>query len=160
MKRTPKNSKLFEYLLEKGLIGSTDSEAISKAKADYRKQYLLQAKRKQRQSKKSITIQFSTAEFETFESYAKQYGMKYPALIKQILKAYFAERSIVIQPQKIYEIHYAYYQIVELLQKINNKRSFSTFFSNELEDALKELSQFQHQIQIILENPHEKQTKL
>jgi len=159
MRKLKPSSPLFLFLKERELLRlSKNDPRLIAAKKEYRKFYLLEKKRTYRAKNTSVTIVFSEEEFDNLKRFSKEWDIKYPSLIKQIITSYIQERSIIIQPHIILEIRSLYFKIIRTLETLNKKGGFRIFSSIDIDTAIAELHQFQNEVKELLENPHHKKS--
>ena len=99
----PSNAKsgIWAYLDASGVLERGTEAEIKAAKKAYRKQYILNYKRKQRSSKPEFTINLSkdVGEYSIISSAAKAHGLSVPAFLRLATLAYINKKFIV--PDKL-----------------------------------------------------------
>lgn len=153
MRKISHKSKLWEYLDSSGVLVSGTEEQIKAVKEKYRKEYLLEFKRKQREKGREITIKFEKdgAELKTIEASAKKHALPVPEFIRTASLAYC--RQTFITPNKL--------QIAQLQQvlsgcldeiKIITSRKDSYLFQQEqkITDIEKRIIKLETDIEQIL----------
>jgi hypothetical protein len=88
---------LWEYLKSTGALNTGDEAVIKVAKQAYRKQYLLEFKRRQRQSKHEFNVTFSNAngEYDRIAQGARRHKMSVTSFVRKAALAYL-DRTFVV----------------------------------------------------------------
>lgn len=83
-----RSPKLAEYLEKVGVLGSTDQDAIMRAKKAYRKEYKAAHKRKHFKKHHELRPQFTDAEYAIIQAKASATGLTPTAYIKSVSLAH------------------------------------------------------------------------
>lgn len=97
MRRNSKNSEIWAYLNASGVLEKGTEEDIKKVKKAYRKQYLLNFKRKQRAKKPEFAVSLSkdNGEYSKISAVAKTHKTSVPAFLRMATLAYINKTYIV-----------------------------------------------------------------
>ena len=97
MPKNAKNGGLWAYLDASGVLEKGTEEEIKAAKKAYRKQYLLNYKRRQRASKPefAVTLNKDNGEYFRIKIAAKQHSKTIPAFLRLATLAYINKTYIV-----------------------------------------------------------------
>ncbi len=153
MQRRRKNSPFWEYLEKKGVLEKGTDEEIKAAKREYKKIYLLDYKRKQREKKPEFTISFSKEknEYQRVEVEAKRHKLSMSKFIKEAALAYISKTYIVPDRQKVAELEQILSQCLNEVQRITRDR----FDRNKLETIEKRIEKLQSDVDRLFRNPLE-----
>jgi hypothetical protein len=128
-----RSSKLYEYLLFKGVLGAPD-EIIANTKKEYRKEYKRSWKKARLKQKPELRPNFTKSELATITKVATVYGLTNTDYIRRSALAHASKTNLITQKDKL----------LTILQKVsmagilvNNKGySFSQFPELQEADAL------------------------
>src|ERR1700689_2865511 len=97
MRRPKANSGLWNYLNSVGVLDGGSDEQIKAAKKKWRKDYLLNYKKKQRADKPECTVSFSkdSGEFERVMLAAKTHNLKLTTFIRAATLGYMNQMYLV-----------------------------------------------------------------
>lgn len=103
MSKRGNNKAMWEYLESVGVLANGSDIEIKAAKYAYRKKYLLNFKRKQRESKPEFTVNFSrdNGEFQRVASAAKRHNMALSGFIRLAALAYLDNSYLVPNREQI-----------------------------------------------------------
>jgi predicted nucleotide-binding protein len=101
--RRNRNSEIWKYLEETGVLEKGTDEEIKAAKRAYRKKYLLQYKQRQRICKPEYTLHFSTknGEYENVLRAANAHKMSVTAFTHSCVFAYMNKTFIVPNREQV-----------------------------------------------------------
>lgn len=114
MQSPKRNSKLWIYLSESGVLNTGDEALIKAKRLEYYRIYDKELKLKKRKfEKRSFTISFPTIEIQHIRSRAKQYHSEIPDYIKLLVKADLTNTYVI-------ENTLTYKEILQILQYYKN----------------------------------------
>ena len=153
MRKVSRNSKLWEYLDSVGVLVNGTDEQIKEAKKEYRKQYLLNYKRKQRENSPEFGVYFSKSngEFRKIQRSADEHKKTIPAFIKASVFAYINKTYIVPDRNQIARLE-------ELLANCFNEiQSFAkankTLYWQQFDDIQKRIEKLEREVSEVLQQP-------
>jgi hypothetical protein len=88
MAKTKKNTSLYDYLHDTGVLESGDEELVKKVKAAYWRNYHKQYKREKRGKDREYSISLTKSERKHFESEATNHGKSVSMFLKDAAWAY------------------------------------------------------------------------
>jgi len=92
--RKIRSPKLFQYLLDSGVLDKTEAE-IASAKRAYRKEYDRIWKKNSRVKKKEIRPGFTQREYDELKARARQVGYNPTAYVKSLVQAVLREKHVI-----------------------------------------------------------------
>ena len=148
-----KDSSIWKYLEEKGvLVNGTDAE-IKQAKREYKKIYILSYKRKQRQTNPEYSILFSSqnGEHKKVADASKEHKTSITKFIKSAVLAYLDKTYIVPDKEKVAELE-------QILSQCRNE--IKTIAKNRIQPVIdkiqaieKRISEMEESINNLFRNP-------
>lgn len=153
-KRTSK--AMWDYLEASGALASGSDEAIKAAKQAYRKQYLLDFKRKQRKSKAEYAVTFSKSngEHHRIQHGARRHGMTVTAFVRKAALAYLDRTYLVPNGQQIARLEQLLADCLnEIKAVVNKKEKFFWERDNKLEAVERRIEKLEQQIDEALRHP-------
>ena len=154
-----KNSRkcgLWAYLDASGVLEKGTEEEIKAAKKAYRKQYLLNYKRKQRASKPEFTINLSKDSFEYSRilSAAKTHKQKVPTFLRLATLAYINKTYIVPDRFTIARLEQLLSGCLNEIQFIvHQKERYFWGKDQKLKDIEKRIEKLESEIDEVLRHP-------
>lgn len=142
MKYPKRNTKLWIYLYQNGILESKDEDVIKQAIKDYYKKYDRDLKKQIRKvEKRNFSISFPTSQINHIRKRAKEYNVTIVDYIKLLVKADLTGTSP-------FEHTLTYKEILQLLQHYKNaidaieSKESNKWFGNNNYDELKKLLQY------------------
>jgi len=166
MRRSNRNSKLWEYLESTGVLEKGSDEEIKEAKRVYRKKYLLLYKQKQRTKKPEYVIVFSkeNGEHERISEAAKRHKMTVTAFVHSASLAYLSNTYVVPDRLQIARLEQLLSDCLnEIKAIIRPKERFFWERDQRLERIEKRIVQLELQINEVFRNPpllHDRENKI
>ena len=153
-KRTSK--QLWDYLEASGALATGSDQAIKAAKHAYRKQYLLDFKRKQRKSKAEYTVTYSknNGEHSRIRHGARKHGMTVTAFVRKAALAYLDRTYLVPNAQQIAQLEQLLADCLnEIKIIVHKKEKFFWERDNKLESVERRIEQMERQLHEALRHP-------
>ena len=153
-KRT--NHGMWEYLDSLGVLVNGTDEEIKAAKKAYRKQYLLEYKRGQRNRKPEFTVNFSTEKGEYFSvAYAAKYHhMTITTFIHNAVLAYLNQRFVVPNQEQIANLEQVLAQCLNEIKSIVKPRERYFWEKDRKMEAIEHrIEKLEKEINQIFRNP-------
>lgn len=156
MRKNSRKCGLWAFLDASGVLEKGTEEEIKAAKKAYRKQYLLNYKRRQRASKPEFTINLSKDSFEYSRilSAAKAHKQKVPAFLRRATLAYINKTYIVPDRFAIARLEQLLSQCLNEIQLIvHQKERFFWGKDQKLKDIEKRIEKLESEIDDVLRHP-------
>ncbi|HTB30847.1 MAG TPA: hypothetical protein VK808_02415 [Bacteroidia bacterium] len=168
MRKIKQNSPIWQYLNSVGVLEKGIVEEIKSAKKQYRKDYLLTYKQKQRKEKKEYTVMLSreNGEFERITVAAKKHSLPVTVFLKTATLAYLNQYYIVPDRAQLAKMEQLLAQCLNQVQTITRtKEKYSWEREQKYEAIEKRIIQLENQIREVLSNPplvskNDSQTKI
>jgi uncharacterized coiled-coil DUF342 family protein len=138
LKNTRRNSALWAYLHEKGVLDKGKDE-ILRAKKEYRQQYLKAFKQKRKSNRKDYTITCNPKEAKLFKIKAEEYGLKIASFIKQAAIAYAGNTDVIPQINMFHNILQLLLRSESRIREIAGKDKGVWYKSDKRYDELEEI---------------------
>ena len=156
MKRKRPESPLWKYLDELGILEKGSDFEIKAAKKEYRKKYLTNYKKRQREHKPEFTINFSKAkgEYETILIAAKKHKRTPASFIRSAVFAYLQQSFIVPNIQQVVMLEQLLSDCLNEIKSITSKRD-QFFWDKEqkIEMMEKRIVRLEAEISRLFRNP-------
>lgn len=156
MRNISPHSKLWQYLNSTGVLESGNEEAIMAVKRSYRKKYLLEYKRKQRNEKPGFTVMLSRENGEYYNIFnaAKRHSMPVTTFLKKATLAYLSQRFIVPDRRQLSEVEQLLSECLNEIQRIaRQKERFNWDREQKYEAIEKRILKLERQIGEVFRNP-------
>jgi len=156
MRKNSRKCGLWAYLDASGVLEKGTEEEIKSAKKAYRKQYLLNYKRKQRASKPEFTINLSkdSIEYSKILTGAKAHKQKVTAFLRQATLAYINKTYIVPDRLVIARLDQLLSQCLNEIQIIvRQKERYFWGKDQKLKEIEKRIERLESEIDEILRRP-------
>ncbi len=153
MRKVPRNSKMWDFLNASGVLVNGTDEQIKSAKKQYRKNYLLEYKRKQRSNSPEFGVYFSkeNGEFKMVQRSAMEHKKTIPGFIKASVLAYINKAYIVPdrdQVAKLEELLANCFNEIQAFAKANK-----TLYWQQYEDIQKRIEKLEREVAEVLRQP-------
>ncbi len=157
MRKTPKGSPLWKYLEACGVLEHGTDEQIKTAKRQYRKNYMLAYRKRERKVKPEYIINLSrkNGEFNTMARAAHGHSMSITAFIRNATLAYINKTYIVPDRFQVARIEQLLAQYLNEVQRIAPpKEKYSSEREQEKYNAIeKRITDLQKELSEALRNP-------
>ena len=157
MRKTPKGSPLWKYLEVCGVLEHGTDEQIKAAKRQYRKNYMLAYRKKERKEKPEYIINLSrkNGEFYTLANAAHRHSMPITAFLRRATLAYINKTYIVPDNFQVARLEQLLAQCLNEVQRIAPpKDKYSTEREQEKYNAIEKLiANLQKELTEALRNP-------
>lgn len=154
--RKYRNSKLWEYLEQAGVLEKGSDAEIKAAKRAYRKKYLLESKRKQRSAKPEYTIHFKkeNGEHESVLLAAKRHHMAVTNFIHSATLAYMRNTYVVPDRLQVARLEQLLSDCLNEIKTIaKTKERFFWDREQKLIQIEKRIEKLEEQISEVFRNP-------
>ena len=155
MRKVPKNTLLWKYLEQKGVLGAGDVNAIKAAKKEYWKQYDKARKQKNRKvQKREIVLAFPADEINHIRFTAKAKGLTIHDYIRACVKADMSQLTVIPHRALVSEILQVLHQCNNQLEVIKKKEGKGWLvISRTYENVETVLNQTENRITNLLKQP-------
>lgn len=155
MKATKRNSPLWAYLNERGVLERGNEDEICKAKKEYRREYLKAYKKRRNKTTKEFSISCNPKETKAIVTGALEHALLPSTFIKKAVFAYLEKSYITPHIHMLHLLQQILLRSESLIRRIAEKdKSTSWFRSNnsysDLEAIIRDL---QSQVTHTLTNP-------
>lgn len=142
MKYPKRNTKLWIYLYQNGILDSKDETVIKQATKDYYRKYDRELKKRKRKiEQRQFSISFSIMQINHVRKRAKEYNVKVIDYLKLLVKADLSSTSPLEHTLTYKEILQVLQQYKNSIDAIESKES-NKWFGNNNYDELKKLLQY------------------
>ncbi len=142
MRSTNRNSKLWIYLNQSGVLDTEDETVIKEKIKEYYRIYDKELKKQKRNiDKRNFTISFPTIEIQHIRNRAKQYNSDIPTYIKVLVKADLTNTTFIENTLTYKEILQALQYYKNAVKDIEEKDVKNWLGSNKNYDALVKIIQ-------------------
>jgi hypothetical protein len=153
VKHKPKHtSNLYQFLEQKGVLTNGTDAEIKAAKAEYRKIYQANWRRRQRHTSKEITITLAPDELKTISQASKKHNRSKTRFLKEATLAYINKRYLAPAPLTLLYIQEQLALNYSVLQKLFEEQIVPWDIGKEL---LRRMAELEHTILSKLNNPPE-----
>ncbi|MEM6342695.1 MAG: hypothetical protein AAF927_02400 [Bacteroidota bacterium] len=90
-----RNTGMWEYLEQSGVLESGNEDAIAAVKKEYQRKYQREYRKKKRKERPEVTLTLSKADWLELTHSAQQHHYSLPAFIKQAALAYLKQTFLV-----------------------------------------------------------------
>ena len=157
MRKTPKGSPLWKYLEACGVLEHGTDEQIKAAKRQYRKNYMLAYRKRERKEKPEYIINLSrkNGEFQNMACAARRHSMPITAFLRNATLAYINKTYIVPDRFQVARLEQLLAQFLNEVQRIAPpKDKYSSEREQEKYHAIeKRITDLQKQLGEALRNP-------
>ena len=156
MRRRRPKSGMWDYLDAAGVLEKGSDEEIKAAKRQYRKQYFLLYKQRQRANKPEFTVTLSkeTGDYQTISNAAKKHKMPPTAFLREATLSYLRQTYLI--PDR-YQIARLEQHLSDCLNEIKSIASVKERFYWQRDEKLnsieKRIARLEMQINDALKNP-------
>ncbi len=126
MKKVRRNSGMWLYLENLGVLSSGSDEQIKQAKLAYRKIYYRNHKRQKRKEGLEVLICLNKLERSHLEREAKRHGQKLPTFIREATLSYIRQVYMVVDRKVVAHIQQLLFQTVHEIQVIAKQKHWFT----------------------------------
>jgi len=156
MPKNAKNSGMWAYLDASGVLEKGTEEEIKAVKKAYRKQYLLNFKRKQRASKPEFSISLSkdNGEYSRILSAAKMHKTSIPSFLRIATLAYISKTYIVPDRLLVAKLEQLLSQCINEIQLIvHQKEKYFWGKEQKFKDIEKRIEKLEIEINEVFKHP-------
>lgn len=137
MRAIKRNSKLWQFLHNSGVLDSGNEELIREKKKEYYRLYDLEQKHKKRKSeKRNFTVSIPPSQINHVRSRARQYQVDIPDYIKLLIKADIKSTAAITETQTLKEILQILRSYKNTVKEIEEKEPFGWLSKNKGYDEL------------------------
>lgn len=147
---------LWDYLEATGALTSGSDEVINAAKQAYRKQYLLDFKRRQRRSKAEYTVTFSKSNGEhgRIQDGSRRHRISVTGFVRKAALAYLDRTYLVPNRQQIARLEQLLAACLnEIKTIVHKKEKFFWERDNKLEAVERRIERMERQLDEALRHP-------
>ncbi len=168
MGKSRRNSEMWKYLEQSGVLEHGSDEQIKAAKKSYRKKYMLAFKRQQRAAKPEYTVNFEThsGEHGRVKLAADKHNVSVSAFIRLAVLAYMEQRYIVPNARQIARLEQMLAECLnEIRTIVNAKEKWYWQREQKMEEIEKRIEKLEKQIDEVFRHPlliadHDRQNKI
>ena len=142
--------KVYEYLLNSGILDNGTAEEIQNARREYWKIYKRNWRKSKRAQETEITCSFTDKEFDRIAKQAKLYKLSNPQFIKQAALAYIDKKYLVPNELEVRKISQLLSQYIDVITDQLEENKLKGDAGNRILNKLEEL---ENQINNCLRNP-------
>ncbi|HTA27942.1 MAG TPA: hypothetical protein VK809_09140 [Bacteroidia bacterium] len=156
MRKIKQNSPIWQYLNSVGVLEKGTVEEIKSAKKQYRKDYLLTYKQKQRKenSEYNVLLSKENGELESITLAAKKHSLPVTGFLKAATLAYLNQYYIVPDRMQLAKLEQLLAQCLNEVQIITRtKEKYSWERDQKYEAIEKRIIQLENEIRNVLSNP-------
>ncbi|MFH0866635.1 MAG: hypothetical protein V1904_10590 [Bacteroidota bacterium] len=156
MPEKAQNGGMWAYLDASGVLEKGTEEEIKAAKKAYRKQYLLNFKRKQRTSKPEFAVNLSkdNGEYSRISSTAKTHKTSIPAFLRMATLAYISKTYIVPDRLLVARLEQLLSQCLNEIQLIvKQKEKYFWGKEEKFKDIEKRIEKLEFEINEVFQQP-------
>ncbi len=153
--RRRKNSPFWEYLEASGVLEKGSDVDIKTVKRAYRKKYLLEFKRSQRQKRPEFTVRFSkdNGELERILQAANRHQLSVPAFLKSAAFAYLERTYIVPNRLLVARLEQLLSDCLNEIKSISNHKERFWERETKLERIEKRIIKLEGEVSDLFHNP-------
>lgn len=139
MRKMRKNTGLWQYLNETGVLERANKEEIKNAKSEYRKKYLRDYKKKHRQSRKEYLVSYTLKDALIIQTNATKHGISESQWIKRSAHAYGEQTFLTPAPHVLHNILQILMLCRSYITMLSQKDTQAWFKSNRNYESLEKI---------------------